>query len=94
MASSVVGSLQETVLVTGESPLLQTDTSTLSSLVNEQQMQDLPVNGRNFIRLVQLVPGATEGAAKLDAQRQPGPTTGASRRRCRSTAPPTTRTTR
>ncbi len=58
-----VGSLQETILVTGESPLLQTDTSTLSSLVNEQQMQDLPVNGRNFIRLVQLVPGATEGAA-------------------------------
>jgi hypothetical protein len=58
-----VGSLQETVLVTGESPLLQTDTSTLSSLVNEQQMQELPVNGRNFIRLVQLVPGATEGAA-------------------------------
>ena len=24
-------------------------------------MQDLPVNGRNFVRLVQLVPGATEG---------------------------------
>ncbi len=58
-----VGSLQETVLVTGESPLLQTDQSSLSSLVSEQAVQDLPVNGRNFMRLVQLVPGATEGAA-------------------------------
>ncbi len=58
-----VGSLSETVLVTGESPLLQTDQSTLSSLVTEQAVQDLPVNGRNFMRLVQLVPGATEGGA-------------------------------
>ena len=58
-----VGSLQETVLVTGESPLLQTDQSTLSSLVTEQAVQDLPVNGRNFMRLVQLVPGATEGGS-------------------------------
>lgn len=58
-----VGSVSESVMVTGESPLLQTDTSTLSSLVSEQAVQDLPVNGRNFMRLVQLVPGATEGAA-------------------------------
>ena len=58
-----VGSVAESVLVTGDSPLLQTDTSTLSTLVSEQAVQDLPVNGRNFMRLVQLVPGATEGAA-------------------------------
>ena len=58
-----VGSVSESVMVTGESPVLQTDTSTLSSLVSEQAVQDLPVNGRNFMRLVQLVPGATEGAA-------------------------------
>ncbi len=58
-----VGGVEESVLVTGTSPLLQTDTATLSSLVSEQAVQDLPVNGRNFMRLVQLVPGATEGAA-------------------------------
>ena len=57
------GDLSETVQVTAESPLLQTDSSTVSSLVTEKAVQDLPVNGRNFIRLVQLVPGANEGAA-------------------------------
>src|SRR5436190_1976161 len=56
-----VGPVAENVTVTGESPLLQTDTATLSSLVTEKAVQDLPVNGRNFVRLVQLVPGATEG---------------------------------
>jgi hypothetical protein len=56
-----VGVLAETIIVTGFSPLLQTDTSTLSALVTEKAVQDLPVNGRNFVRLVQLAPGAHEG---------------------------------
>ena len=47
--------------VTAEAPLLQTDTSTLGSLVTEKAVQDLPVNGRNFVRLVQSLPGANEG---------------------------------
>jgi hypothetical protein len=58
-----VGGVAESVNVVGESPLVQTDSSTLSSLVTEKAVQDLPVNGRNFVRLVQLVPGATEGVA-------------------------------
>src|SRR5204863_8676538 len=56
-----VGLLAETITVTAASPLLQTDTSTLSALVTEKAVQDLPVNGRNFVQLVQLVPGAFEG---------------------------------
>jgi hypothetical protein len=56
-----VGVLAETITVAAASPLLQTDTSTLSSLVTEKAVQDLPVNGRNFVRLVQLAPGAHEG---------------------------------
>ena len=56
-----VGSLSETLVVTGESPLLQTDTATISTLVTEKAVQDLPVQGRNIMRLVQLVPGAHEG---------------------------------
>ncbi len=43
-------------------PALQTDTSTMGSLVTSQAMQDVPLNGRNFVKLVQLAPGVTEGA--------------------------------
>src|SRR6185295_14713633 len=60
-AKLTVGQVSENVTVVGESPLLQTETATLSALVTEKAVQDLPVNGRNFVRLVQLVPGATEG---------------------------------
>jgi hypothetical protein len=56
-----IGSVEETITVAGSAPLIQTDSSTVSSLVTEKAVQDLPVNGRNFVRLVQLVPGATEG---------------------------------
>jgi hypothetical protein len=58
-----LGSVTESVQVTAEAPLLQTESSTLSTLVTETEVQDLPVNGRNFIRLIQLVPGANEGAS-------------------------------
>lgn len=58
-----LGTLAENITVTASTPLLQTDTSTLSALVTERAVQDLPVNGRNFVRLVQLVPGANEGLA-------------------------------
>ena len=57
------GTVSESIQVTAEAPLVQTDTSTVSSIMTEKAVQDLPVNGRNFIRLVQMVPGATEGAA-------------------------------
>src|SRR5262249_19832006 len=56
-----VGTVTENISVVAESPLVQTDTATLSALVTEKAVKDLPVNGRNFVRLVQLVPGANEG---------------------------------
>jgi hypothetical protein len=62
-AKLAIGGLSDTVQVTAEAPLLQTDSSTVSTLVTQNEVQDLPVNGRNFIRLVQLIPGANEGAA-------------------------------
>jgi hypothetical protein len=60
-AKLTVGQVAENVTVTGESPLLQTDTSTVSALVSSKAVEDLPVAGRNIQRLVQLVPGAFEG---------------------------------
>ena len=58
-----LGTVSENIQVTAEAQLVQTDTSTVSAIMNEKAVQDLPVNGRNFVRLVQLVPGATEGGA-------------------------------
>ncbi|HEV3058310.1 MAG TPA: carboxypeptidase regulatory-like domain-containing protein [Vicinamibacterales bacterium] len=60
-AKMQVGQLAENVTVTASAPLLQTDTATVASLVTEKAVQDLPVSGRNVVRLVQLVPGAFEG---------------------------------
>jgi hypothetical protein len=55
------GGITETVTVEATTPLLQADSATVSSTVTEQSVQDLPLNGRNFVQLVQLVPGANEG---------------------------------
>src|SRR5438552_10255092 len=57
-----VGTVAETIMVTGDAPWLQTDSSTVSSLINEKTVQDAPIPGRNIIRMVQLIPGASEGA--------------------------------
>ena len=55
------GAVTETVSVEAETPLLQADNATVSSTVTAKAVQDLPLNGRNFVQLVQLVPGANEG---------------------------------
>jgi outer membrane receptor protein involved in Fe transport len=56
------GKVEETVQVAASAPLLQTDSSTVQSTVTEQSVQDLPLNGRNFINLVQLQPGVNAGS--------------------------------
>ncbi|WP_158819671.1 TonB-dependent receptor [Granulicella sp. S156] len=56
------GGATETVTVEAQTPLLQADNATISSTVTAKAVQDLPLNGRNFVQLVDLVPGANEGA--------------------------------
>jgi hypothetical protein len=56
-----LGQSSETVEVTAQTPLLQADNATVSSTITDRSVQDLPLNGRNFVQLVQLVPGANEG---------------------------------
>jgi hypothetical protein len=56
-----LGSESSVVEVTASTPLLQADSATVSSNVTAMAVQDLPLNGRNFVQLVQLVPGANEG---------------------------------
>jgi Carboxypeptidase regulatory-like domain len=56
-----IGQVAENLTVTASVSPLQTDSSTVGSLINLKEVQDLPVNGRNFIRLIQGLPGANEG---------------------------------
>ncbi len=56
-----VGAESAVVEVTATTPLLQADSATVSSTVTAKAVQDLPLNGRNFVQLVQIVPGANEG---------------------------------
>ncbi|WP_433984657.1 carboxypeptidase regulatory-like domain-containing protein [Tunturiibacter empetritectus] len=58
----LTGSENTVVEVTASTPLLQADSATVSSTVTAKAVQDLPLNGRNFVQLVDLVPGANPGA--------------------------------
>ena len=51
-------SVQETVTVTGEAPLVDTTTSTVGANIDPRQVQELPLNGRNWMDLTLLAPGA------------------------------------
>src|SRR5262249_22841664 len=53
-----VSGVRETVSVSAAPPLLQTDTSALAEIVNNTQVDLLPINGRDFRRLTTLLPGA------------------------------------
>ena len=55
-----VGRLDQTITVLAEEAHLQTESATVASLIDERQVQDLPLLGRNFVTLTQLVPGATD----------------------------------
>lgn len=56
-AALQLGGVTETVEVTTESPLLSTQTSSLNYEVGTKQIDALPLNGRNPLNLVALVPG-------------------------------------
>ena len=62
-----LGNLAETLTVTGESPLLQTQSASVSTVVGSRPVQDLPLNGRNVLNLISLAPsvvpqGLAEGS--------------------------------
>ena len=51
-----VGAVQQAVLVTGEAPLVNTMPASTAGLVNEEQVKDLPLNGRSWDTLITLNP--------------------------------------
>jgi len=53
------GAGRESITVTGESPLLRTEDSDQSSVVNRELLDGLPLNGRRFLDFALLVPNAS-----------------------------------
>ncbi len=52
-----VGKISESVVVSSEAPLLETETSELGQVVDSQRVANLPLNGRNFAQLALLAAG-------------------------------------
>ncbi|MGA2964308.1 MAG: carboxypeptidase regulatory-like domain-containing protein, partial [Candidatus Korobacteraceae bacterium] len=72
-----VGSVAESVTVTAGAPLVNTNDATVSTVVDRQFAEDLPLNGRSFQTLIQLTPGvvlttssyASDGQFSINGQR-------------------------
>ena len=56
-----LGSVSQSVQVTAQPNAVNTESGEVSNLVNGEQVQQLPLNGRNFVALTTLVPGTTPG---------------------------------
>ena len=58
-----VGQLSEVVQVRAETALLQTEESSVGTVIENAQVVELPLNGRNFNNLTRLTPGAVRGTS-------------------------------
>lgn len=52
-----IGDVSETVAVSGAARIVDTTTSTLQTVIDQQRIENLPLNGRNPTQLMQLVAG-------------------------------------
>jgi Carboxypeptidase regulatory-like domain/TonB dependent receptor len=52
-----IGPASESVTVSGNDSVLQTDSATVSTVVDDQFVQNMPLNGRSFQSLIALTPG-------------------------------------
>jgi Carboxypeptidase regulatory-like domain/TonB dependent receptor len=65
-----VGANSETVTVEGGAPLVDTESGTVSTVVDRTFVDDLPLNGRSFQTLIQLTPGVVPTVTAFDDQGQ------------------------
>ena len=59
-----VGEPTESVVVSASAASLNTENSSLGEVIDSAQIHDLPLNGREFLALAQLTPGAESGSIR------------------------------
>jgi hypothetical protein len=67
-----VGTLSEQVEVIGTAPLLQTSDSQVGGLIENKQIQNLPLAARDFMQLTLLAPGVVESTSNTRHQTERG----------------------
>ncbi len=72
-----VGQLSERVVVTGSSPLVETDTSQRSQVITGEQMRELALNGREYSALALLSTGVRQSALNKSSSANATPREGA-----------------
>ena len=69
-----VGNVSEVVEVAGGAPVLETENTSVGTVIENQRIQELPLNGRNYLQLTSLTPGVTtnSSASSVGMSRQGG----------------------
>jgi hypothetical protein len=71
-----VGDLSNVVDIAGGAPVLQSETASIGTVIENRSIVELPLNGRNYLQLTSLIPGATtngpsssQGKQRMGGQR-------------------------
>ena len=64
-------SVQESVTVTGEAPLIDVRSSTVGANLDSKQLSEIPLSGRNWVDLVMLAPGSRANEVGTNGKRLP-----------------------
>ena len=65
-----VGDVTEVVQVAGRAPILQSETASIGTVIDNRTIVALPLNGRNYLQLASLIPGATTNGPSSSQGRQ------------------------
>jgi hypothetical protein len=61
-----LGESSDTVTVTGETPLIEDKSETISQVISAKEVTDIPLNGRNYLEVANFVPGTIPTSAGRD----------------------------
>ncbi len=65
-----LGDLTETVEIRGGAPLIQSSNASIGTVIDNRSIVELPLNGRNYLQLASLIPGATTNGPSSSQGRQ------------------------
>src|SRR5262245_52077862 len=65
-----LGETSDAITVEGGAPLVNTESGTVSTVIDRTVVENLPLNGRSFQTLIMLTPGAVVTATRFDDQGQ------------------------